>query len=59
MWVILQHFEHNPVKVYGTFNSEAEAVRYAENLPRPEYGTYSINQILDIKDRVWFEMRNK
>ena len=29
-WVILNYFPHSPVDVYGLFDSEKEAVDYAE-----------------------------
>lgn len=29
-WVILDHFPHSPTDVYGFFDSESEALEYAE-----------------------------
>jgi hypothetical protein len=50
-WVVLQYFEHDPVRVYGTFKSDREAYHYAESQGMAEDGgAYAVHQILNNKE---------
>ena len=50
-WVICQYFPYDPMDVYGMFDSEKEAIEYAERQGFALYnGAYSVHRILDIKE---------
>jgi hypothetical protein len=50
-YVICQYFPEEPLEVYGTFDTEAAARKYAERQGFALYnGTYTVHKVLDIKE---------
>lgn len=43
-WVILEYHAHEPVRVYGLFESEEEARWYAE---REKFETFNVQMLVD------------
>ena len=49
-WVILTFWPHEPTEVYGIFNSQKEALNYANRQGFHHTCAYDVHQILDIED---------
>jgi hypothetical protein len=54
-WVICHYFPHEPMEIYGVFDSEKEAIEYTERLEGELYSeAYSAHciRIRDVKEQL-------
>jgi len=52
-WVICHYFSHEPMELYGMFDSEKDAIEYAVSICTVGAlgGTYSVHKVRNVKEQ--------